>query len=105
LRKTLTGPGSGLDFVWAKRLRYQRSVVIDDAAVPHARPVASTYIERSKQYYKILKSFSGFLSDERENKEGDDTFLCRLFHGYGVYSRRRPEALPEKLQLKPFNPR
>jgi hypothetical protein len=123
LLKTLelseTGSGWGLDFVWAKRLRYQQLFVIDETAVLHTRPVASAYTERLKQFSaealkimrkhqapKILKSFSGFRSDGSEINEGDRTFLYRLFHGYERIFAEKPERFTEmlKLQLTPFDP-
>jgi hypothetical protein len=56
---------------------------------------------------KILKSFSGFLSDGREVKESNHTFLYRLFHGYERVFAERPERFQKmlQLQLKPFDPR
>lgn len=123
LLKTLelseTGSGWGLDYVWAKRLRYQQLFVMDETAVLHTRPVASAYAERLKPYWAemlkimrehqapgVFKSFSGYRSDGSEITEGDRTFLYHLFHGYERMFAEKPERFRDMLmlQFKPFDP-
>ena len=116
---TKTGSGWAIDSLWAKRLRYDRLFIMDETPVLHTRPVASAYANQLKAIYaesaeilreynvpKVYKTFSGFLADARELKEGDPAFLYHLFRGYQWVFDERPDRFTRmlKLQLTPFDP-